>query len=94
MANNDSRMPRGPKRKDYAPRQYSGNGPMPKKAKNTKHKGAKHGGKGKNGKCFNCNKEGGHFARDCTELRKVLPEFNSRKIYVSTHVMVAHSHPY
>ena len=56
LANNDSRAPRGPKRKNYAPRQDSSNGPAPKKAKNTKRKRGKRGGKGKNGKCFNCNK--------------------------------------
>ena len=87
MANNDSRAPRGPKRKNYALLQDSGNGSAPKKAKNTKH-----GGKGKNGKCFNCNKEV-HFAHDYTEPRKVLSNFNSSEIFVSTHVMVAHSHP-
>ena len=35
VANNDSRAPRGPKHKNYAPRQNSGNGSTPKKAKNT-----------------------------------------------------------
>ena len=85
-------MPRAPKRKNYTPRQDSGNGYTPKKAKNTNHKIGKRGGKGKNGKCFNCNKEG-DFACDCTELRKVLPDFNSREIFVSTHVMIAYSHP-
>ena len=93
MANNNSRMLRGPKRKNYAPRQDSGNGPMPKKTKNTNRKLDERGDKGKNEKCFNCDKEG-HFARDCTESRKVLPDFNSRKIFVSTHVVVAYSHPY
>ena len=48
---------------------------------------------GKEGKCFNCNKDG-QFARDWTEPRKVLPDFNSSEILVFTHVMVAHSHPY
>ena len=69
VANNDSRVPRGPKRKNYAQRQDFGNGPAPEKAKNTKHKRGKHRGKGKNGKCFNYNKEG-YFAHDCTEPRK------------------------
>ena len=41
VANNDSCVPKGPKRKNYTPRQYSGNGPAPKKAKNTKHKWGK-----------------------------------------------------
>ena len=38
VANNDSRRPRRPKCKNYAPRQDSGNGFMPKKVKNTKRK--------------------------------------------------------
>ena len=92
VANNDSSMPRGPKRNNYTPGQDD-NGPVPKKAKNTKRKRGKHSGKGENGKCFNCNKEG-HFARDSTKPRKVLPNFNSSEIFVSTHVMVAHSYPY
>ena len=50
MANNDSRAPRGPKCKNYARRQDSGNGIVPKKEKNTKHKRNKRNGKGKNGK--------------------------------------------
>ena len=93
MANNDSRAPRGPKCKNYAQRQDSDNGIVPKKEKNTKRKRNKRNGKGKNGKCFNCDKEG-HFARDCTEPRKVLPDFNSCQSFVSTYVMVVHSHPY
>ena len=92
VANNDSRMPRRPKRKNYAPRQDSSNGSAPKKAKNTKCKKGKRGGKSKNDKCFNCNKEG-HFARDYTQLRKVLSDFNSWKIFVSADVMVSYSHP-
>ena len=83
-------MPRGPERKNYALRKDFGNGPVHKKAKNTKRKRGKSSGKGKNNKCFNYNKEE-HFAHDCTKPRKVLPDFNSRKIYVSTHVMVPHS---
>ena len=66
VTNNDSCTPRGPNHKNYAPRQDSGNGSVPKKAKNTKRKRGKHGGKGKNNKCFNRNKEG-HFSCDCTE---------------------------
>ena len=38
VANNNSRAPKGPKIKNYAQRQDSGNGPAPKNAKNTKHK--------------------------------------------------------
>ena len=92
VANNDSRMPIGSRHKNYAPWQDSSNGYAPKKAKNTKCKLGKHSGKGKNGKCFNCNKER-HFACDFTKPRKVFPDFNSCKFFVSTHVMVAHSHP-
>ena len=92
VANNGCHAPRGPKHKNYALRQDFGNGLVPKKTKNTKRKQGKHDGKGKNDKCFNYDKE--HFAPDCTEPRKVLPKFNSCKIFVYTHVMVAHSHPY
>ena len=80
MANNDFRVPRGFKGKNYALRQDFGNRPKPKKAKNTKCKLGKCSGKGNNGKCFNCDNEG-HFARDCTEPRKVFLDFNSRKIF-------------
>ena len=86
VANNDSCTLKGPKHKNYAPRQDFGNESEPKKAKNIKHSR-----KGKNGKCFHYNKEG-HFARDYTEPRRVLPDFNSRKNFVSTQVMVAHTY--
>ena len=93
MTNNDSCVLRGPKCKNYAIMQDSSNGPIPKKVKNTKRKQGKRNGKAKNRKCFNCNKEE-HFACDYTEQRKVILDFNSCKIFVSTHVMVVHSHPY
>ena len=93
VANNDSRMPRRPEHKNYAPRQDSGNGLVHTTTKNTKHNRGKHSGKEKNDKCFQCNKEG-NFVQDFTETRKVLLDFNSRKIYVFTHVMVHHSYPY
>ena len=82
MANNDSHVPRWPKRKNCAPRQYSINGLVPKKAKNSKCKQSKRSGKGRNDKCFNYNKEG-HFTQDCTKPRNVLPDFNSHKILFS-----------
>ena len=93
MAENDSCPPGGPKHKNCTPRRYSNNGPMPKKVKNTKRKRGKRNWKRKNGKYFNRNKEG-HFARDYTEPIKVLLDFNSHKIFISAHVVVAHSHPY
>ena len=93
VANNDSRAPKESKCKNYPSRQDSINGPTLKKAKNTKCKRGNCGGKGINDKCFNCNKEG-QFARYCTKPRKVLPNFNSPKFFVSTHIMVAYSYPY
>jgi hypothetical protein len=50
----------------------------PKKAKSTKHKRGKHGGKKEKSKlkCFDCGKEV-HFACECTEPKKVLPNFMS-----------------
>ena len=87
------KMIRGPKRKNYALRRDFGNGPVPKKAKNAKRKQGQQGGKGKNRKCFNCNKEG-QFARDCTEPRKIFSDFNSYKflfllmLWLLTHIHI------
>ena len=62
---------------------------MPKKIKNNKRKRGKHGG---NSKFFNCNKER-NFARDCTDSRKVLSDFNSRGIFVPTMLwLLTHIH--
>ncbi|PON40972.1 hypothetical protein PanWU01x14_293020, partial [Parasponia andersonii] len=57
------------KRKNQAPRGDFGKGSTPKKAKTTGCKRDKHGGKGKNGTCYNFDKER-HFTCDCIELKK------------------------
>ena len=38
---------------------------------------------------FNCGKKG-HFTRDCTVPKKVLPNLSFRFIFITSHVMVAH----
>ena len=76
-----------------APKQGKNRGGGSKSApkKNVKHHRGKKCGTNKV-KCFNCQKKG-HFARDCTDPKKVTNSLTFSNIHVCSHVLVAYSLP-
>ena len=78
-AQSGSRRPSEPKRKKNQGEKNKNPRPALDKVNSTKCKRGKRGSKkGKtNTACFNYDKKG-HFTRDCTELKKVLPNLSSR----------------